>query len=125
MVLKVVSENALLSSLAREELNQLLIILAELQPFPNSLDSFSWWRDSAGFSVKSVYKWLSGSISSGTMKNYIHPSPFKKLWKVAVPSNIKFFDWRLLLDRLPTRIQLGKMGVILPNGASCPFCSNE
>ncbi|XP_058749700.1 uncharacterized protein LOC131622678 [Vicia villosa] len=122
---KVVSETDLLPSLAKEELNQLLIILAELQPFPNSLDSFSWWRNSAGFSAKSVYKWLSGSSSLGTMQNSINPSVFKKLWKVVVPSNIKFFGWRLLLDRLPKRIQLGKRGVILPNGSSCPFCSNE
>ncbi|XP_058750884.1 uncharacterized protein LOC131623907 [Vicia villosa] len=121
---KLVSETDLLPALASEELSNLLTILAELHPLPNELDSFIWWRDSAGFSVKSVYKWLSGSSLSGTMQNSANSSIFKKLWKVAVPSNIKFFGWRLLLDRLPTCIQLGKRGVILPNDCSCPFCSN-
>lgn len=36
------------------------------------------------------------------------------IWEVKVPSKIKIFTWRLLLDRLPTRVQLKKR-IIIPN----------
>lgn len=48
------------------------------------------------------------------------------IWEANVPSKIKVFAWIIMLDRLPTRVQLIKRAII-PNSANnkCTFCSVE
>jgi hypothetical protein len=46
-----------------------------------------------------------------------------KLWKNDVPSKIKVFGWRLLLQRLPTREALHHRGILNnTHDLSCVFC---
>ena len=49
---------------------------------------------------------------------------FTELWKVKVPSKVTFFAWRLIKDRLPTKINLRRRNVDI-NEPTCPFCKNK
>jgi len=49
---------------------------------------------------------------------------FNALWKVKVPSKVSFFMWRLIKDRLPTRVNLHRRNVEI-NDPTCPFCTNQ
>ena len=42
-------------------------------------------------------------------------------WLKAVPTKVKIFNWRLNLDRLPTKENMIKKGVALDNNL-CPIC---
>jgi hypothetical protein len=39
-----------------------------------------------------------------------------------VPSKVNSFAWQVLLDRVPTRDNLRRRGVVGVEGSSCPFC---
>jgi hypothetical protein len=46
-----------------------------------------------------------------------------KLWKTDIPSKVNVFEWRLLLNRLPTMAALFHRGVLVnPHDISCVFC---
>lgn len=76
------------------------------------------------YSTKSAYQFLS--------KQHIHHKPgpsvaannlmWKKLWRTLIQEKIKNFMWRLLMNILPTRQNLGKKGIIVD--LSCPFCQS-
>jgi len=46
---------------------------------------------------------------------------FEELWKLKIPSKIAIFAWRLIRDRLPTRVNLGRRQIEVAD-PSCPFC---
>ncbi|CAJ2673745.1 unnamed protein product [Trifolium pratense] len=47
----------------------------------------------------------------------------KKLWKNDVQSKVNVFGWRLLLDRLPTKMALNHKGILLnSHDLLCVFC---
>jgi hypothetical protein len=49
-----------------------------------------------------------------------------KLWRVDVPSKVHVFGWRLLLNKLPTRLALNHRGILLnPLDLLCVFCSQN
>lgn len=71
------------------------------------------WKigDSKAYSVKLTYDFLfsnslSSVIDSGTSDF------FKKFWVSCVSSKVLAFSWRLMLDRLPTRINLPQRHVL-------------
>ena len=49
---------------------------------------------------------------------------FTELWKVKVLSKVAFFAWRLIRDRLPTKINLRRRNVDI-HDPTCPFCKNK
>lgn len=49
---------------------------------------------------------------------------FNVLWKVKAPSKASFFVWRLIRDRLPTKVNLRRRNVEI-NDPTCPFCTNQ
>ena len=49
---------------------------------------------------------------------------FTELSKVKVPSKVAFFTWRLIRDRLPTKINLRRRNVDI-HDPTCPFCKNK
>lgn len=49
-----------------------------------------------------------------------------RIWKSSVTSKIQLFGWRLIINKLPTRVEQSKRGVI--NGSHdmvCVFCFRE
>jgi len=48
---------------------------------------------------------------------------FGGLWKSGTPSKVLAFAWTLLLDRIPTRVNLAIRGVLNADASkSCVFC---
>ena len=48
---------------------------------------------------------------------------FTDLWKLKVPSKVSLFAWRLVRDRLPTKVNLRRRNMEL-NDVCCPLCRN-
>jgi len=47
-----------------------------------------------------------------------------KVWSLKVPGTTKVFGWRVLIDRLSSKINLEKRGVRLPCNL-CPLCNKH
>jgi len=84
---------------------------------PSSRDDWIWQLDPSGqYTVKSAYVALRGNITEGD-----DCADFEDLWKLRIPSKVAVFVWRLLRDRLPTKVNLRRRHVEI-NDLQCPFC---
>lgn len=105
------------------QLESLLSILQDVQLNRQVYDSFIWWRNKHGFSVKRNYQVIQAVFDIDVQMDESIIHLFDMLWITNVPRKILIFGWRLLLNRLPTRVALSNKGVI--NGSHnlvCPFC---
>ncbi|KAL5163491.1 hypothetical protein HKD37_07G020384 [Glycine soja] len=76
-----------------------------------------WLGDPTGqYSAHTAYSMLGEGLEAGTLDEC-----YSKLWSIKVPSKVIVFVWRLLRDRLPTRLNLQRRQVQLTD-ISCPFC---
>ena len=50
-----------------------------------------------------------------------HDEALLALWKLKIPSKASHFAWRLIRDRLPTKVNLRRRNVELDN-VYCTFC---
>ncbi|KAJ0455782.1 putative reverse transcriptase zinc-binding domain-containing protein [Helianthus annuus] len=80
-------------------------------------DDWSWKADDSGvFSVNKAKKLIT---------NFYRPNNNVQMkWKGWVPLKCKIMVWRVLLNRLPTRVELIKRGITLPSD-SCILCDSE
>ena len=84
---------------------------------PRSRDEWVWKQDPTGqYTVKSAYLALRGNVIEGD-----DTADFEVLWKLRIPSKAAVFVWRLLRDRLPTKLNLRRRNVEI-NDLHCPFC---
>ncbi|GAU32685.1 hypothetical protein TSUD_145590 [Trifolium subterraneum] len=90
-------------------------------------DSWFWMHDPSGhYSVKSAFLALSCSTANEVIFSVEEKRLLPKVWKTWAPSNVAVFSWQLLQDRLPTRQNLWKRGVIGDVSAStCVLCGLE
>ena len=96
---------------------QFLQDLEDISIHPDRENKWIWKEDAPGvYSAGSGYKKL---MSAQIDEN--QDSVFTKLWKVKAPSKAAFFAWRLLKDRLPTKMNLHRRNVEI-NDPTCPFC---
>lgn len=84
------------------------------------LDAWRWRGNPSGvYSVDSAYQQLLGD----TLDQQIHRI-FTTLWKQNIPLKVRFFLWRLFLNRLPTLDNLKKKNVrVSSNSWLCPLCN--
>jgi hypothetical protein len=47
---------------------------------------------------------------------------FKSIWKCAVPSKVIAFAWQSCLDRIPTKMNLCRRGILRAEEVVCPVC---
>ena len=86
----------------------------------NGRDAWVWMADPSGsYSVQSAYKVMRGPVVDG-----IKDRAFEELWQLKIPTKYAVFAWRLLRDRLPTRINLHRRQIDILD-RHCPFCSRE
>lgn len=64
-------------------------------------------EDPGSFSMKAAYDLLANHISGQ------HNDLFTCLWKVKALPNVLTIPWRVLLDRIPTRMCLSRIGVLV------------
>jgi len=75
------------------------------------------WKgdESSCFSVKTTYKCLSNYVT-GT-----YNATFKHLWMSKALPKVLTMAWRVLLERLPTRVNLSRRGVTVST-SNCALC---
>jgi len=82
-------------------------------------DGWVWRGDPSGhYTAQSNYNLLREETADG-----IQDSVYHELWKLKVPLKCTIFAWRLLRDRLPTKINLHRRQVEVSD-TSCPLCRN-
>jgi hypothetical protein len=102
-------------------------LLRILNGFPISAveDSWHWRHDPSGlFSVKSAFLVLRQLVTDEVFISEEETCLLPKVWKTWAPSEVAVFSWQLLQDRLSTRLNLRRRGVILDDSAAmCPLCA--
>lgn len=109
-----------------DSMESLLLVLSRKIPLEGSEDSFVWRRNSLGFSVKAAYQMvLEGRVRVSSFDDNL----LKVLigfWKTKIPSKVLIFGWRLLLDRITTKVNLaGRKILVELLLLLCPFCGLE
>ncbi|KEH34551.1 hypothetical protein MTR_3g063130 [Medicago truncatula] len=81
-------------------------------------DRWKWGLEESGmFSVKSSYGKLEGIVLTEDFWSETDKRVFRKIWKSPAPSRVVAFSWKLLYDRIPTKVNLAVRNV-LPMEAS-------
>ncbi|KAL5127649.1 putative ribonuclease H protein [Glycine soja] len=84
---------------------------------PHREDIRIWKHDQSGsYSTKSGYDLIRRELTGAN-----HDSDFVDLWKLKIPTKAAMFAWRLIRDRLPTRMNLRRRQVLV-NDSMCPLC---
>jgi len=94
---------------------------------PTEGDDMWWWNaeDRGGFTVKSAYNLVYDLMATTTHLTSSEEVVFGSIWHSPAPSNVVAFSWKLLLDRIPTKINLARRNV-LPTDESllCSLCGS-
>nr|GEV32532.1 RNA-directed DNA polymerase, eukaryota, reverse transcriptase zinc-binding domain protein [Tanacetum cinerariifolium] len=100
------------------EMNQFVDLHAKLENIvlTNQDDYWSWTLDPSGFSVSSV--WL--LFESKTLDT----SPNVTRWIIRIPIKVYIFFWRLMLNKLPSRVNLDRRGIDV-DSILCPTCQED
>jgi hypothetical protein len=78
------------------------------------------------FTVKNGYVFLSENFLPHTNLQDSECRILKCAWESLAPMKVKVFSWQLMLQRLPTRVNLARRGVFTsPIQAQCGWCSSE
>ena len=76
-----------------------------------------WKADPSGrYTAQTAYNVMRGVAVDG-----IQDRAFEELWKLKIPIKFAVFAWRLLKDRLPTKLNLHRRQIEILD-RSCPFC---
>ena len=80
-------------------------------------DTVLWKAEPTGlYSTRSAYRLLSNQNSSAS-----DGRNFQIIWSLKIPPKAAIFTWRLIKDRLPTRVNLQRRNVGLQE-SFCPLC---
>lgn len=98
-------------------------LLLPIQPEREAMDKWTWIMDkSLEYKVNTTYKKLILRCAESLLEEG-QKILLNYLLKAAVPSKFLVHAWRLLLNRMPTRVALEQRGVMTFNqGPSCVFC---
>jgi len=109
---------------------ELLISLKE------DLDGMVWseeedgWRwsleDTSVFTAKSAYGRLEGLVLREDRWREDDKWNFKQLWKIPAPSKVVAFAWKVLLDRIRSKVNLALQNVVPMEGSIlCDLCTSR
>jgi len=97
-------------------LNQLLLIAAKNTRVARG-DTWSWRFSFDGqYSVKSAYSVLLRRLPASSALVGDSLQAVSQILKSGAPSKVIVFSWQLILDRIPTRFNLLRRGVPIPEG---------
>ncbi|GKU90554.1 hypothetical protein SLEP1_g4537 [Rubroshorea leprosula] len=92
----------------REEAAELQRKIVSMQLYKDIPDTWKWEHSKEGnYSTKTAYKLLTNELN-GLDAAPIH----KRVWNPIIPSKISAFNWQLLQDRIPTKSNLQRRGII-------------
>ncbi|KAK3210857.1 hypothetical protein Dsin_015563 [Dipteronia sinensis] len=90
----------------------------------NRADNLLWhYNENGQFSVKSGH-WLGCRLDNMTGPSNISPltSWWNRFWRVKIPMKVKVFIWKACQNWFPTKINIGRRGVITNGVYSELFC---
>lgn len=101
-------------------------LLEDLEGHVGSHEEDEWlWKleEDGRFSVKSMYTKLEGMFILDNKWGTEEKAVFRQVWKSPAPSKAVALSWKLLLDRIPTRVNLSTRHA-LPREVSlrCALC---
>ena len=80
-------------------------------------DNILWLAESNGqYSTRSAYNLCMNTTSANSDSNI-----FKAIWKLNIPPRVAIFCWRLLRNRLPTKVNLLRRSVSIQED-TCSLC---
>jgi hypothetical protein len=86
-------------------------------------DSWEWVLNvEEGFKVKSLFIHLQSTLLPQNLVSQSAKFACKNVWRSAVPSKVSAFAWQLLLDRVPTKDNLVKRGLMHGGEDMCSLC---
>ncbi|GKV02232.1 hypothetical protein SLEP1_g14691 [Rubroshorea leprosula] len=95
-------------------------MLQTIQPIKGQKDRWEWRHDHGIYSTKSGYQALSSNHQQS--RNNLH----KRIWCRLVPTKICAFVWKLLQNRIPSKVNLFKKGIVPDlNLATCMLCNES
>jgi hypothetical protein len=108
-------------------------LVAQLESFINGTpillvdDSWSCSKGDEGFyAVKAGYNFLSENFLPVVEVSTNVLAVLKNLWSTLAPSKVIVFSWQLMMQRLPTRVNLARRGVPgLRENPCCVWCPEE
>lgn len=107
-------------------LEELLLLLHGVKAKPHEENRFVWWKHKDGFSLKDGYKRIYESYFLVLTLDPLKIKVLDCLWKSKVPIKILIFGWILILNKLHTRMELAKRGIIYgSHNVVCPLCFME
>ena len=110
--------------------NELLVELMEdLHGFRGGQEEDVWWwklEENGRFTVKSMYSKVEGLLLEEGPILVEQRRVFSKIWKCWEPSKVMAFSWKLLLNRIPTKVNLSLRQVLIPDiPLDCVMCLGE
>ncbi|XP_058762491.1 uncharacterized protein LOC131635875 [Vicia villosa] len=120
---KLTRYNEVLSEAVAKDFEELCIVLEGTYPNDSADDRFVWPFDPSNYyTVQSGYRFIMQDLNVIEMNSYC-PQAMDLIWSAKVPSKLSIFGWRLLRDRLPTKVQLATRGIIQNEEEMlCVFC---
>jgi hypothetical protein len=106
-------------------LDEFLILLNHVT-LSSEEDTWEWRLENGGsFSVKSTYCLVSNLSVTGAVVSPEAAWVFKVIWKCPAPSKVSALLWKLLHDRMPTKVNLFRRRITQVQGDQvCSFCGN-
>jgi len=104
-----------------EMLGECIILLRSVSLQFNVSDTWRWQLDiSAGYTVSNAYQLVTSQDSPQVDRAEA------LVWHKHVPLKVSIFAWRLLRNRLPTRTNLVRRGILSSDAAGClPGCGGN
>lgn len=88
---------------------------------PNYEDDWYWRFDMKGsYTVRSAYRSLCSNAGHNGSSDFDH---WKVLWKLKIPSKLKFHWWRIIKGIIPVRDILSRRGIEIDS--TCPLCTKQ
>lgn len=105
--------------------NELLNCINRVKLKLNTEDYWSWTGSSKGiYNTGAAYR--KEQEENGDDKEQEKTAAFKGLWKTSAPRRVQAIVWKILKNRLPTRMSLQRRGVIdATTNIMCPICLEE
>lgn len=101
-------------------------LLVDLEGFAFSLEEDFWnWKpeDNGFYSVHSMYRKLEEGMLEEENLSERESKIFAQIWKSPAPLKVVAFSWKLLHDRIPTRLNLLRRHSLPPDtSVNCVFC---
>ncbi|GKV11786.1 hypothetical protein SLEP1_g23006 [Rubroshorea leprosula] len=105
-----------------ETAKELQNMIEKVRISPGSADNWEWIHSPDGeYSTATAY-----ALLTNQRREEEEAEIYKRIWNPNIPSKVAAFNWKVLLDRIPTKLNLLKRGVIKEEEErKCVLCEEE